>query len=670
MSNVGLNTEILDGKLSPRVSLPEDVTLVIDRSTSGTSDQVFLVTDADSAKLAFGSSSPLIQGMRHAYSGGAKNVALYRIGGSASVIENIFGEDTSIRTTSQKVGAGEDLKLYVGPRTEGDTVNVVIVKDTSGRTVFSNVPGRKLDLGVVELDGFDAENVPFTIGTLSAFVDFNKVADTLKSVKGVETVSPRSKSKTLTLQHKYDTVTKVIVEGAGSKTLEVTTDYTVGTSANGRTTIILTNDADTSAVYSVYVESATVGQDFKVVYSPAKDSLNVKLNTLYELFDKAFLNLEAIDVSSIILPDLFNVNNLADGYDGNEDCLTYVTRTEKEDGYEYEWSDIKTIYKSSKTTEGYTTDVAKADLDDLGTPVVIKSYNEVDFAHRLGTWAWLQSSSSTYVNGNIGVKRPRSTSRLAINRWVGSLPTKNEYGNIIVNGTGLLGNRFMSGTSNRKAGFYATDNGYPDGTPRTDSSGVIIDIGRYLSIAPMPVYIANDVYAVSPIPIRSSAAAYSGLVTTIEPGNSTTNQVLPGVVALFKLKPGQIKALSSAGYVALEEKAKGLTVYSGDLATQSESDFDYVSSAIAVAYTLKRLRDVVEPYIGRGLSQTLMAALYNAIDQELKSAISAGYINGFHFNLISQTANELALPIQLQAKDELRAINMTLSLEENQLFSV
>lgn len=415
MSNVGLNTEILDGNLTPRVSLPENVTLVIDRATSGISDSIYLVSDSDTAKRDFGANSPLIQGMRHAYAGGAKNVALYRIGGAPSTITNIFGEFTSLKTVSQQVGAGNDLKVYVGPRSDGDSVNVVIVKDSKDRVVYSNVPGMKVDLGVVELDGFDSTNIPFTVGTLSSFVPFNQVASTVTTINGIETVSPRSTNKVLTLTYKYDKVTQVVLSDNGSTTLVEGTDYSVGVNADGtKTTITLAKDADVNGIYTIHVTSATVSKDLAVTYTPAYDSLNVKLNKLYELYDKAFINLEAIDIAGVVLPDLFNVNNLADGYQGNEDCLTYVKRTEAEDGYTYDWSDIKTTYKSTKSSTGTTTDISLADLDLLGTPIVVSQYNEVDFAHRVGMWAWGQSSSSTYVNASIGVKKPKSSSRVAI----------------------------------------------------------------------------------------------------------------------------------------------------------------------------------------------------------------------------------------------------------------
>ena len=285
-------------------------------------------------------------------------------------------------------------------------------------------------------------------------------------------------------------------------------------------------------------------------------------------------------------------------------------------------------------------------------------------------WAYGQSNASTFINCNIGAKLPAANYTVAINRWIGTAPTKDIYGNIVENGTGLLGNRFMAGTTTRSAGFYATENGYPNGTPIYDSGEVVVDIGKFLSINVMPVYITSETYTGSTVNVRSAAGVYAGLVNTITVGDSTTNKILPNVTALFKLKQAKIQALSDVGYVVLEEKNKGLTVYSGDLATQSASDYDYISTAISVTYVCSRLKTVTDPYIGRGISATLMTALYNAIDVELKAAITLGYINGYSFNLIGTSANNLSLPLTLQAKDELRSISMTLSLADNDLISL
>lgn len=671
MANVGLSTEILDGKLNPKTNIPDGVVLVIDRAYDGPSDELFLVTDTQRAKLIYGENSPVIQGMRHAYAGGATDVMIYRIGGSGSKINNIFGEYTLLETTSSKVGAGSDLRVYAGPRQTNPEKSTLVVTQGS-KVVYSNAPGRTVDLGIVNVEGFDPDNFEYQIGTSTAPVLFTEVIENITK-KGKESFTATADQTAFTLATSAFSVAAITKTTGASTVVIPTTDYTLTGVEGAYTGFTLNVGAAEDDVIEVTTLTKVLAPEIEaagIAYVTAKDSMNIQLNKLYELFDTAFVNLENVDIFSVVLPDLFNVRNIVDGADTSADRLTYVTRTETEVGFNYEWSDHKYIYQALADPLTTTTDVDLAATDDLGLPIVVKQYNEVDFAHRLGVWAYGQSTGSVFINANIGCKPPVANYPLAINRWLGKAPTKDIYGNIIENGTGLLGNRFMAGTTTRNAGFYMTENGYPDGDPRFDSDGVIIDLGKFLSINVMPVYITSEALSGNSVNIRSAAGVYSGLVRTITVGDSTTNQILPNVTALFRIKQSKIHELSSMGYVALEEKAKGLTVYSGDLATRSVSDYDYISTAIAVTYVVGRLRVVTDPYIGRGISSTLMAALYNAIDVELKAAVALGYINGYSFNLIGRSANELALPLTLQAKDELRSISMTLALSENALLSL
>ena len=144
MANVGLSTEILDGKLNPKTNIPDGVVLVIDRAYDGPSDELFLVTDTQKAKVIYGANSPIIQGMRHAYAGGATDVMLYRIGGSGAIINNIFGAYTLLETVSSKVGAGVDLKVYAGPRQTNTEKATLIV--TQGLKLFILMPLVKLSI--------------------------------------------------------------------------------------------------------------------------------------------------------------------------------------------------------------------------------------------------------------------------------------------------------------------------------------------------------------------------------------------------------------------------------------------------------------------------------------------------------------------------------------------
>lgn len=666
MSRVGITSEILDGKLSPRTSLPSDVVLIVSRATTGPSNQLYSVSNTETAKQIFGASSPIIQLMKHAYAGGADNVALYRIGGRAASIENLFGEYTTFRTTAASVNAGANLKVYAGPRNNDPETSIVIVYDGT-KIVYSNSPGQEINLGAVSLDGFDSNEFPYVIGKLGSPVAFKDIVSKLKA-KTIESFVGDDVTVIFTVSKTGAEVMQVIktVSTTGTiTTLKPVDDYNLV----GKT-LTLTTPLATGDVIQVAYSNPVDASDFDITYQKGEDNMGANLNKLYELYDTAFVDLEAYDIFSVVIEDLFGARNIASGDGPSEDRLTYVVRTESEDGFEYKWSNDRNIYQLLSDQGQTTTDVSLAALDTNGSPIIVTQYNEVDFAHRLATWAWKQSDIAHYVNGVIGPRGPRANYTIAINRWIGKSPTKDIYDKIIVNGEGLLGNRFMVGTTNQQAGFYATDTGYPDGDPIYDSSNVIVDIGKHLSIPILPVYMASDLYTATGASTRSAAAAYAGLLTQVSPGDSTTNILIPGVTPIFKLKANKIQALSDAGYVVFEEKTKGLTVYSGDLATSDASDYDYISTAISITYVLKSLRDVIDPYIGKGISASLMAALYNAVDVQLKSAITSGYINGYSFNLIGTDANSLKLPLSIKPKHELRTVNVMVSLSEQDLYSI
>lgn len=665
MSRVGITSEILDGKLNPRVSLPEDVTLVVSRATTGPSNQLYSVSDTETAKQIYGANSPIIQLMKHAFAGGARSVALYRIGGRPASIDNLFGEYTTIRTTSASVGAGSTLRVYAGPRVNDPETSIVVVYDGT-KIVYSNSPGQEINTGVVSLEGFDSNEFQFIIGTPSAPVPFATVVDNLKA-KYVESFVTDGVLSTYTLaEATIDSVVQVVKTSASNVITTLTeSDYSV---SGNEVTLNVTPQA--GEVVQITYAKGTTAASHGISYRAGEDNMGASLNRLYELYDTAFVDLEAYSVFSVVIEDLFAARNIASGADASADRLTYTKRTETEDGFDYEWSEFKHLYQRLSDPAQTTTNIAEAALDSNGQPIIVDSYHEVDFAHRLAMWAWTQSDIAHYVNGVIGPKGPKANFTLAINRWVGKPPERDIYGKIVVDGEGLLGNRFMVGTTTHRAGFYATDTGFPDGDPLYDSTGVIVDIGKHLSIPILPVLLSTDLLTPSGASVVSASAAYAGLVTQVLPGDSTTNIVIPGVTPLFKLKADKIQALSNAGYVVFEQKDKGLTVYSGDLATNKNSDYDYISTAIAITHVLKNLRNVIDPYIGRGLSATLLAALYNAIDVELKAAVTNGYINGYSFNLLGSDVNTLRLPLSIQPKHELRTVNITVSLAEQDLFSI
>lgn len=666
LNRVGLNTEILDGNLITQPTIPDNTCLVIERAFSGPSNVLYPVSDIKTAEALFGANSPLIRLAYDVLAGtnNSASLAFYRIGGGSAKITNIFGAYTALLTVEEVLGAGKDISIYVGPR-PNDASKYCVLAWKAGKLVYSNVPGSLVDRKVVVVDGFDPEAQPYRIGSIANPVPLTQIVDNLlDSIDQVEVATAGQTTITLGTPVASATANIAISKTINGITSNVT-DFTVTTVGANATAVVLGTAAVVGEVYSINYTKPTSPVDVtaaNIEYIPGKNSLDASLEELYELYDTAFEQLENVRATTVTIRDLFNCRNIADGDDASQGRLTYISRTETEEGFSYEWSVHKFLYQLATNNTQTTTDPLLAATNDNGEPIIVKQYNEVDFAHRLGMWCYTNSTKSDFIHGTIGCVPLKSTTPIAVKRWIGTLPTLDVYGNLIENGTGLLGNRFMSGTTTQRAGFYATGSGYPDGQVLLDSRGAPVDIGKHLSITTLPVYLNTDVIGTVSVSPRSFSGIYAGLIASTAPGDSTTNRTLDRVLPTFSTKESIAAKLSSVGYVTLIEKSKGVTVYSGDLATSDYSDFDYISTAISVSYVIRKLQDTIDPFLGRGLDTAIAAAFQNAIDLTLKSAASLGVINGYAFKITRTSANTLAIELQIKPKDELRVVEVTLSL--------
>ena len=340
--------------------------------------------------------------------------------------------------------------------------------------------------------------------------------------------------------------------------------------------------------------------------------------------------------------------------DTDADRLEYLNVEVDESGEKvFEWSTNRYLYRKGATT---TTDISEADLTSNGQPIVVKQFHEVDFTHRVGMWGFERTEDGIYPNIMVGVLGPRAYNAKYVNLWVGKEPTYNLDGKIIVNGSGLLGHRYMVGTINRTGGYFATDNGFPDGTPVTDSNGFIVDLGKYLSI------VASQVTNSSGSLVVSSAASYAGLAATVTPGDSTTNQVVPGVTLLTDLKRARLKQLQAAGYVVLENRSKGVTVVSGDLASRLTSDYRYLSTSIVMNYIAADIAEVCDPFIGKGIDGTSKVALHTALHTRFQQRQRQGFFIDYLMQLRQVAPNVIDVAYTITAKDELRQVSNSIKL--------
>ena len=658
--------ELIDGSLTPVSSVPEDMVLVIERAYSGPTDQLYLVQDLTEAKLIYGDKSPLINLASRTMLGQAENIALFRIGGGAYSYDNIFGPGSNLRLTEASATAADNLKVYIGPEPKNAGRDAIIIYKGS-RIIYSNVIGGEIASSLVAVSGFNKQNNDLRVGTLEAPVAFTDilshvggeasttVAATKATVEAQEWVSlsvseitgftpAKDKISSIKLKDALDKVVPYTVSADKTKLLiEV-----VGVNA--------VNVGDTLTVSFFKQLSESERNEKGMIYTKGKDSINASYKDIYEELDRALESLELLPTKAVVVGDLFDVPTVANGSkDANR--LSYLLKGEDEYGYPtYDWSEFKYIYKKEGAEET-TTDITEAELSVNNEPIVVREYNEVDFTHRLGMFAYDNLEEGDFLNVIIGSRGPKFTNPKAINDWIGKEPVRDLAGNIVENGAGLLGHRLMVGSTDYRGGYFATSNGFVDGDVLTDRTGFPVDLGKHLSI------VVSQVGAVStPVLVTSAAATYGGLVSTLLPGESTTNKTVPNMFSAFTIKEGKRKALAKNGYVVFFEKSKGLTVYSGDVATRENSDYDFISTANTVASITRLIKDTVDPYVGKGTDFILITALHTALVTALGNAQRAGWMNSYTFRIRRDGPNSLLIPFKIEAKDELREVNSLVRL--------
>ena len=661
--------EIIDGSLRPVASLPKDLVLIIERAYTGPTNTVYLVQDLAEAKMIYGDKSPIINLATRTRAGRAANIALFRIGGGAFEYINIFGEDTSLRLTDQSVNAADNLKVYVGPEPKNAARQCVIIFEGS-RIIYSNVLGGEINSSKVLVDGFDKITNTVSVGSVATPVPFKEI---ISSLGGAAATTVATTKETVDVED-WIGIPVASISGFDAKTSSLNTvklttlegavvPYTV---TADQTTLLINKFVDGTSETTPVATSLNVAffkgltapevKKLGITYVEGKDSLNATAKELYEALDGALEQLELLPTKALVVGDLFNVASVANGPVDSGNKLEYVLKGEDEDGYTtYEWSKVKYFYKTVNATSqevGTSSDISKAALDINGQPIIVKEYNEVDFVHRLGMFAHTKLEDGDFLNIIVGVKGPANMSPRALTNWIGTTPLRDMQGNIVENGTGLLGHRLMVGTTSYRGGYFATSNGFVDGDTLTDRTGFPVDLGKHLSIV-----VSQVASLTSTDSVTSAAAAYAGLVSTLTPGDSTTNLAVPNLFLVSNVKESKKQELSRAGYVVFSDKPKGLTVYSGDVATRDNSDFDYISTAVAISEISKLITETTEPYIGKGLDIITITALKTALTSALANAQREGWMISYEFKIRRDGPNSLLIPFVIETRDELRKIN-------------
>lgn len=656
-----INVDIQDGNLKLDKALVGPVTLIVGTATDGPNASQYLVSDSNAAALVFGSTSPIIQRMAEAKLGGAKNILLYRVGGVSASIQGLFGSGSEITTIEANVASNTKYKVYIGPNPTPSTSDSVLIIFKGNTIVYSNVPGAEVASGLFTITGFDTATT-LTVGTPTAPVAFNLVQTTATvSTTGPVTHTPytaigngTTTSYTFAASSPTPTVTAVKLGGS-----VVTTGFTV----TGNSISFTTAPAGAETIEVDYTTVLTVtGPVPGSSYIIGADNVNCTLQKYYQLLAEAYIDLETTPATQVI-PDRATLDapNLADGSTAS-DKLTYLSVSV--DGFGnnvYTWSTSKILYQLGA---GTTTVVGSADVDNNGQPIIAQTFSEVNFAHQLATFCNNVTDETQFILGFIGTSAPTSTSNAAIAKWLGSLPQTDAFGAIVEDGSGLLGNKFMVGTLEHSAGFFATDSGFPDGNVLTDTTNnVAVDIGKFLSVIAAQIVTPNSSTIGTTAAIVNSATVYGALSGIVTPGNSTTNVVVNGVALPYIIKKSKLDELTFAKYVTLNNTPNGVAVVSGSLATTVASDYQYISTSIIVADIVTKIRNRLSVYLGKGINQALLAAATTAVNGILQDAVTGGSIVNYAFT-VSQGSNQysLSVPLKIVPVFELRTVDLTVSL--------
>lgn len=622
----GIFENVIDGNLTILNTNNNPVVLVLGTATQGETEALYQVTKVSDAARTFGKTGNLVRGLYETSVAGAANINLMRIGATSATLVAVganAADGYTITTIRKDDSAGTDYSLFY----EGSTKRLRVKRVSDGEVVYDNYPAyplQAIDLGEVSVTG---------------------TADGATSIGSSGTY--------LTLAAADGTGDGPAVFTAGTDGVDVSLMQTY------------------EALYNAYALLEDQNLDIIVPMNVYLDSPNI-------------MDLAAIDVTSLGLAALSAYPN-----SGSTTDFLGKLHVEEFEGVNYFWwwfpADPATpvfaaanIFPSNIGSCG-----VGGSLSTDGTALTAADFHEVNFAQQLAAFCYKQSDLNKDMLGFIGVLPPTSFSLKDVSTWVGSLPVTTVDGNgnavISTNGSGLLGNKFMSGRVTASGvpglivnaidglyngGFIATDDYWMDGTELQDSNEHLIDIGKYLSVVDAWPILANPSRATSYV--ATGASTYAGFVSGLPAQSAPTNKVLNSVRLPFRLNTSKLDLLAGQRYVSFHTKTKGIVVSDAPTAARPDSDFRRLSTIRIVKATVDAVRAVAEPFLGEGITGALLAACEGSIDRRLGQLVKEGTLVRYEEKLTSTAQQRIqgqaTLELKLVPAFELRQITVNVAL--------
>lgn len=208
-------------------------------------------------------------------------------------------------------------------------------------------------------------------------------------------------------------------------------------------------------------------------------------------------------------------------------------------------------------------------------------------------------------------------------------------------------------------GLAGTDHLYSD----TEGN----DLGRYLQVVVGRLIFNDDLLGTYS---DDAAAAYAGLLASLERHRSTTNKVVRGALGVaYQLTAAQRDALAANGFVTIyNQVGRGPVVTSDRTAAPLGSDYDYMVTVRIATDVVKAIRLVGNAYIGEPMSMARQNALKGDIDAVLaaRKDTAWGAILDYSFqltgSLIEQIRGIFTVEVNLVPVPTLRRLRIVISL--------
>lgn len=195
----------------------------------------------------------------------------------------------------------------------------------------------------------------------------------------------------------------------------------------------------------------------------------------------------------------------------------------------------------------------------------------------------------------------------------------------------------------------------------SDREGNKVDIGKFISIIAHDLRYNDSNLAVPSI--ENGAPAFAGMSSMLKENNSPTNEAVSGATLPYRYSSAQANSLVGNRLIVFKERGGMPRVTSAVTCAQPGSGWTRCHTMEIAYSTIEMLRDVYEPYIGKG--NTL--EMRNSLDSDIRNALKKkDTIVDFDYSLVQSSADKLmgrlVVELDIIPVGELQKIHTTVAI--------